>query len=191
MNHPAPFGFHYWEVGNEEYGSWEIDHHAKQHDPTTYVTFAKQFQTYAARSTPGISIGIDAGDPTAYNNWVGTVLQQSVSQGVTIGFISDHNYVQAPGSESDSTLLLAHRLRPRPRRDDWAIRASGYESLLTQDLGSAAAKNVELLATEFNSVYSNPGKQTTSLVNGLFVADSLGSPAGDALQRRRCLGPPE
>ena len=37
------------------------------------------------------------------------------------------------------------------------------------------ASHVQLLATEFNSVYSNPGKQTTSLVNGLFVADSLGS----------------
>src|SRR5262249_6928293 len=33
---------------------------------------------------------------------------------------------------------------------------------------------VELLATEFNSVYSNPGKQSTSLINGLYVADSLG-----------------
>ena len=59
--------------------------------------------------------------------------------------------------------------------DDWASRAAGYEHrLLTQYLG-ASGKNVELLATEFNSVYSNPGKQTTSLVNGLFVADSLGS----------------
>ncbi len=32
-----------------------------------------------------------------------------------------------------------------------------------------------MLATEFNSVYSNPGKQTTSLVNGLWLADSLGA----------------
>ncbi len=31
-----------------------------------------------------------------------------------------------------------------------------------------------MLATEFNSVYANPGKQSTSLVNGLFVADALG-----------------
>ena len=31
------------------------------------------------------------------------------------------------------------------------------------------------MATEYNSVYTNPGKQSTSLVNGLFVADSLGS----------------
>ena len=31
------------------------------------------------------------------------------------------------------------------------------------------------MATEFNSVYANPGKQSTSLVNGLFIADSIGS----------------
>ncbi len=31
------------------------------------------------------------------------------------------------------------------------------------------------MATEFNSVYTDPGKQSTSLVNGLFIADSIGS----------------
>jgi hypothetical protein len=35
------------------------------------------------------------------------------------------------------------------------------------------AKKVEIVCTENNSVFSNPGKQTTSLVNGLFLADSL------------------
>ena len=96
------------------------------------------------------------------------------------GFLSDHNYVQAPGSESDSNLLLdtttGSNTDPSDPGNpyDWAVRAADYESLLTQYLG-AAGKNVQLLATEFNSVYSNPGKQTTSLVNGLFLADSLGA----------------
>ena len=184
LNHPSPFNIHYWEVGNEEYGSWEADRHGQgadpgaPHDPSTYVTFARQFQAYAATISPTISIGIDAGGPTAFNNWVGNVLQQSAAQGLSVGFISDHNYVQAPGSESDSTLLLHTVSDPNNQDpsspDDWALRASGYQALLNQDLG-ASGKNVELMATEFNSVYSNPGKQTTSLVNGLFVADSLGS----------------
>src|SRR5262249_47420193 len=39
-------------------------------------------------------------------------------------------------------------------------------------LGSTAG-GVEIICTENNSVFSNPGKQTTSLVNGLFMADSL------------------
>ena len=144
-----------------------------EHDPATYVAFAKQFQTYAASIDPSISIGIDAGSPdNSYNNWLPDVLQQSVTQGFTIGFISDHNYVQAPGSESDSTLLLDTVSDPSSPYD-WAVRATDYTDLLNQYLG-AAGQNVELLTTEFNSVYSNPGKQTTSLVNGLFIADSLG-----------------
>jgi len=175
LGRTAPFGFHYFEVGNEEYGSWEIDNHTVPHDPATYVAFATQFQTFAAAIDPTISIGIDAGSPdNSYNNWVPDVLQQSVMQGFTIGFISDHNYVQAPGSESDSTLLLDTVSDPSSPFD-WAVRATGYTDLLNQYLGSAAAANVELLTTEFNSVYTDPGKQSTSLVNGLFIADSIGA----------------
>ena len=175
LGRAAPFGFHDFEVGNEVYGSWEIDHHTAQHDPATYVLFAKQFETFAASIDPSISIGIDAGAPdNSYNNWVPGVLQQSVLQGFTIGFLSDHNYVQAPGSESDSTLLL-HTVSDPASPDDWAVRAAEYTNQLDQNLGVAAAGKVELLTTEFNSVYSNPGKQTTSLVNGLFIADSLGA----------------
>src|SRR5690606_12263914 len=34
---------------------------------------------------------------------------------------------------------------------------------------------VEILVTENNSVYTDPGKQSTSVVNGLFLADSIGN----------------
>ena len=97
--------------------------------------------------------------------------------------------MQAPGSESDSNLLL-HTVTDSnsdPSRPGQPVRlgrrAADYQKLLTQYLGAAGSK-VELLATEFNSVYSNPGKQTTSLVNGLFLADSLG-----ACSRRPTTGP--
>ena len=180
LNHAAPFDTHYWEIGNEEYGGWEIDHHTSQHDPATYIAFAKQFATYAAGIDRTISIGLDVGSPGDLNNWTAAILQQSTAQGFTPGFLSDHNYVQAPGSEGDSNLLL-HTVTDTgsdasdPGNPyDWAVRASAYESLLTRYLG-ASGKSVELLTTEFNSVYSNPGKQTTSLVNGLFLADSLGA----------------
>jgi hypothetical protein len=179
----APFGFHYFEVGNEIYGSWETDYHGsggdtgKAHDPATYVAFAKQFAGYAVHIDPSISIGEDTGSVGYDNNWTANVLQQDAVQGFTPGFLSDHIYVQAPGSESDSTLLLGTVSSPTAggsgSPDNWALRAAGYRSLLNQKLGVNANK-VELLATEFNSVYSNPGKESTSLVNGLYVADSLG-----------------
>lgn len=191
LDHPAPFNIQYWEIGNEEYGSWEIDHHGTpgpggvstgaQHDPATYIAFAKQFATYAAAIDPTISIGVDVQSPgNDFNNWIANILQQSVAQGFMPGFLSDHNYVQAPGSESDSNLLLNTTTGTNSDPSDpgnpynIAQRAADYESDLTQYLG-AAGKNVQILMTEFNSVYSGPGKQTTSLVNGLWLADTLGA----------------
>ena len=46
--------------------------------------------------------------------------------------------------------------------------------MLNDYLGKKADR-VEMAVTEHNSVFSNPGKQTTSLVNGLFYADALGN----------------
>jgi hypothetical protein len=190
INHPAPFTeVKYWEVGNEEYGSWEIDHHGTagpggagtgaQHDPVTYVAFAKSFQNYASEilttaGLPAVQIGIDSGDPGgSYNNWIANVLTAGLGIGFVPNFNSDHSYMQGPGSESDSFLLNGTVSNPASVLD-WTTRYEDYRSVLNQTLG-AQGSGVQLMATEFNSVYTNPGKQSTSLVNGLFVADSIGS----------------
>ena len=49
---PRRSDIQYWEVGNEEYGSWEIDHHTAQHDPATYIAFAKQFARPRGQDRP-------------------------------------------------------------------------------------------------------------------------------------------
>ena len=46
---------------------------------------------------------------------------------------------------------------------------------MLDDYLGTKSKKVELAVTEHNSVYSNPGKQSTSLVNGLFYADAVGT----------------
>jgi alpha-L-arabinofuranosidase len=186
INHPAALTeIKDWEVGNEEYGSWEIDHHGTpgpggvstgaQHDPATYATFAQTFAGFAAEIDPGISIGIDSGDPTGAsdNNWTKNVLTQGLAIGFVPGFISDHSYMQAPGQENDATLLLNTVSNPSSVLD-WSTRYGDYHTVLQAVLGSQAS-GVQVMATEFNSVYANPGKQSTSLVNGLFIADSIGS----------------
>jgi hypothetical protein len=169
-----PFGLHYFEVGNEMYGSWEVDRHGQgsvpgaPHDPATYAAFAKRFADYAAQIDPTISIGINSGSVSGENQWTQRVLAAGNSIDFVPGFVSDHQYMQAPlGGESDANLLRSS--------SNWTGRATGYRTLLRTVLGAPAAANVELLATEYNSVYSDPGKQTTSLVNGLFVADTIGT----------------
>jgi hypothetical protein len=47
--------------------------------------------------------------------------------------------------------------------------------MITDYVGAAYGSSIELDVTELNSVSSGPGKQTTSLVNGLFMADALGN----------------
>ena len=191
IDHPAPFtNIKYWEIGNEEYGSWEIDHHGTavpggvstgaQHDPSTYAAFANQFALLATEilgsaQLPAISIGIDSEDPTGASDsdWTKNVLADGLKIGFVPGFISDHSYMQGPGVENDSFLLNDTVANPGSMLD-WSTQYTAYESLL-QSTVSSHASSVSVMATEFNSVYTDPGKQSTSLVNGLFIANSIGS----------------
>jgi hypothetical protein len=176
-----------WEIGNEEYGSWEDDHHGtagpggastgSQHDPATYAAFAAAFAAFDASDNllPVVKIGIDSGDPTGAsdNNWTKSVVTDLYADGYVPGFISDHSYMQSPGTESDS-FLLNDTVSDAGSILDWSTRYADYESILQGVLG-AKSSSVKIMATEYNSNWGTEGKQMTSLVNGLFVADSIGS----------------
>jgi hypothetical protein len=86
--------------------------------------------------------------------------------GVTPDFVVYHRYEQGPGGESDLFLLNSAA--------SWGSDATALRQMLDDYLGNKS-KKVELAVTEHNSVFSNPGKQTTSLVNGLFYADAMGN----------------
>ena len=194
LNRPSPIGIRYWEIGNECYGSWETDYHGSawdsfyhgaQWDPVTYATVARDYIARMKAVDPTIKTGVvievgedalDSRSPVhnvtnprtgiAHHGWTPVVLATLRSLGVTPDFFIDHRYEQAPGAESDATLLQAPRT--------WPNDAAGLRQQLTDYLGTAGA-GAELVVTENNSVYSNPGKQTTSLVNGLFLADAVGN----------------
>ncbi len=177
------YGFKYWEIGNENYGSWETDTNAQPNDPYTYATRFQAYLTQMKAVDPTIKIGavvITGEDNFAnytnhpafnsrtgqtHNGWTPVLLTTLKGLGVRPDFVIYHRYAQAPGSESDAGLLQSSVT--------WSNDAADLRQQLTDYLGAGAA-NVELVCTENNSVYTNPGKQTTSLVNGLFLADSLG-----------------
>ena len=176
------YGFKYWEVGNECYGTWETDTNTVAHDPYTYAQRFQQYYTQMKAVDPTIKIGAVAitGEDSYANNtnhpvvnprtgqthngWTPVMLATLRSLGITPDFLIYHRYAQAPGAESDQGLLLSN--------SSWSTDAADLRQQLTDYLG-AAAPGVELDCTENNSVYTNPGKQTTSLVNGLFLADSI------------------
>jgi hypothetical protein len=101
-----------------------------------------------------------------HNGWTPVMLDTLRQLGVTPDFVVYHRYEQAPGGESDVFLLNSAA--------SWPNDAAALRQMLDDYLGSKS-KKVELAVTEHNSVYSNPGKQTTSLVNGLFYADAVGT----------------
>ena len=177
------YAFKYWEVGNENYGSWETDTTARPHDPFTYATRFKDYFTQMKAVDPTIKICavVETGEDNyanyadhpalnprtgqTHNGWTPVLLATLKSLGVTPDFVIYHRYAQAPGSENDAALLASSVT--------WTNDAADLRQQLTDYLGSTAGA-VELVCTENNSVYAQPGKQTTSLVNGLFLADSIG-----------------
>jgi hypothetical protein len=100
---------------------------------------------------------------TNHYGWTPVMLATMKSLGVLPDFLIYHRYDGAPGSESDSVLLQAALT--------WGSDAANLRQMLSDYLG-ASGPSVELVVTENNSVYGNPGKQSTSLVNGLYMADS-------------------
>ena len=190
IDHPAPFStIKYFEVGNEVSGSWEPDHHGMPgpggvstgaaHDAATYAAFCCQFVALAqpivaAAALPPLSIGIIAGDVTQSgpDSWTTTVLTACKNVGFVPSFLIDHNYVEGGGSENDNYLLNDTVSDPYSYFG-WSTRYSNLESQLQQALGSQAS-SVNIMTTEFNSISGDDGKQSTSLVNGLFIAEAMG-----------------
>lgn len=185
IGHPAPLGLGYWEVGNEVYGSWETDKQASPHDPYTYATRAADYIAKMKAVDPTIDVGVVAvvGEDSyqnayghqavnprtnvAHAGWTPVMLATLRSLGVTPDFLIYHRYDQNPGQESDAKLLQSSAT--------WPSDAADLRQQLTDYLGAADAAKTELVVTEHNSVSSQTGKQTTSLVNGLFLADSIGN----------------
>jgi hypothetical protein len=179
-NKTKGYGVKYWEVGNEIYGNgfygspWEEDLHytgtgsrsgQSALSPTTYgnnvVAFANAMKAADSTIKVGAVLTAPGNWPDAQPpaDWNSNVL---AACGTKIDFVIVHWYAQGPGSESDSGLLSS--------TSTIAAMVSKVRSLINQYCGSNAA-NVQILVTESNSVAYNPGKQSVSLVNGLFLAD--------------------
>ncbi|HLX94461.1 MAG TPA: alpha-L-arabinofuranosidase [Verrucomicrobiae bacterium] len=193
-------GFKYWEIGNECYGTWEIDSNAVPHDPYTYATNAAACiqQMKAAYPAVPIHVGIvvTPGEGSYSNNathfainprtgttnygWTPIVLSELKSLGVMPDFLIYHFYWQyttygwTPYSESadSDALLLQVAGNPCPVLwSDWASAAADLRQQISDYLGPAGT-NIELCVTENNSDAGAMGRQSTSLVNALYLADS-------------------
>jgi alpha-L-arabinofuranosidase len=171
----------YWEIGNENYQTGEPGSHdplvyaqrfgdfyaaMKAVDPTIKIGMAG---TYSSRNSApsGASPGPGQGDTgTEYGGWGPKVLKalKVIPDFYVVHYFPEVQWSGTP-HEDDADLLQYPR--------DWATIAPIVRGMLNQTLG-AAASGVEILATENDSPGQKPGKQSVSIVNALYLADSLG-----------------
>jgi hypothetical protein len=189
LGREAPLAFRYWEIGNECYGTWETDSNSRAHDAYTYASNARQFieQMKAVDTTIQVGVVAAPGEETYANGyadhpalnpltgqmhhgWTPVLLATLKSLGVTPDFLIHHRYPEytdknsPAGGDSDSFLLQCST--------QWAIDAVDLRQQI-RDYFGANGSNIELFCTENNSDAGAQGKQSTSLVNGLYYADSL------------------
>lgn len=150
----------YWEIGNEVYGNWHPYYEKYGKDGgDIYGKRAREFIVAMKKVDPTIKVavlGVLEGD------WNEKVLNHTadVADGIIV-----HHYPQHFGEENDFALLSS------PQTLDKI-----YERLhnVVKKHSKNKDKQLEIWLTEWNSVDFNPGVQTLSIVNGLFVADYLG-----------------
>ncbi|HWX21185.1 MAG TPA: alpha-L-arabinofuranosidase [Candidatus Binatia bacterium] len=193
LSRSAPFGFKYWEIGNECHGTWETDANTnapfRAHDGWTYATRAAGYLQQMRAVDPTIKIGIvvSPGEDSYVNantnhpalnprtgqthyGWTPVLLATLNSAGVAPDFAIHHRYPEysgsgnPAGSDNDAALLQSSAA--------WAGDAANLRQQIT-DYFNPAGTNLELVVTENNSDAGAQGKQSTSLVNGLYYADSF------------------
>jgi hypothetical protein len=188
------YGFRYWEIGNECYGSWETDYNTNSpyyaHDAWSYATRAADYLQQMKGADPTIKIGVvvTPGE-TAYSNafaylhpaynprtgktvygWTPILLTTLKSLGVTPDFAVHHRYPEyttlgsTACADSDPLVLQS--------TGAWAGDAADLRQQISDYFG-AGGTNIELLVTENNSDAGRQGKQSVSLVNALYYAGSL------------------
>jgi hypothetical protein len=182
-------GWKYWEIGNEVYAvPTEVDNNPYPHDPWSYGTNAATYIQKMKAVDPTIKCGvfvvqnavIDNNGYTnntatnlvtgqVFNGWNPVLLSAMRRAGVAPDFVIYHWYPEpfytGPQTPDDDEELLAS--------DNWAADAAEIRGDITDFFGPAGT-NIEILITENNNDQGTPGKQSVSVVNALYYADSLG-----------------
>jgi hypothetical protein len=156
-------------VGNEEYGTWETDLHAKTNDPGTYATATQTYYSDIKAVDNNVLVGVDVDAGSTQAAWDSTVLNNAKG---SYDFVEYHFYPQGPGSESDTYIVTQA-----------ASDLTNNINIVKQELKTAGTPNTPIYVGEIGSVYSNPGKQSWSITQGLYAGQVLGEMMSDGVSR--------
>jgi len=150
-------------VGNEEYGSWEYDLHSTPNDPTIYadaVVGASGYYQLLKAASPNTLVGIDVDADNQPNGWDNIVMFNAMG---SYDFVEYHYYPEAPGSESDTFIV-----------QQAAQELTTNINTLRSELAEWGTANTPIYVGEIGGPYSNPGRQSWSITQGLYAGQVLG-----------------
>ncbi len=159
-------------VGNEEYGNWETDLHSTPNDPTIYasaVVGSTGYYKLIKAASPNTLVGIDADADNTAGGWDDTIMSNAKGY---YDFVEFHYYPEAPFDESDAYLT-----------QQAAQGLTTNINILKSELAAAGEPDTPIYVGEMGSVYTNPGKQSVSITQGLYAGQMLGEMMNDGVSR--------
>jgi len=150
-------------VGNEEYGSWEYDLHSTKNDPTLYaaaVVGTDGYYNSIKTASPDTLVGVDVDADNSTGGWDNTVMSNAKG---SYDFVEYHYYPEAPGQESDTFIV-----------QQAAQELTTNITTLRSELSEWGTPNTPIYVGEIGGPYSNPGKQSWSITQGLYAGQVLG-----------------
>jgi len=159
-------------VGNEEYGSWEYDLHSTPNDPTIYaaaVVGTTGYYQSIKTASPNTLVGVDVDADNTTDGWDNTVLANARG---SYDFVEYHYYPETPGEESDTFLV-----------QQAAQELTTNINTLRSELTKWGNPGTPIYVGEIGGPYSNPGKQSWSIIQGLYAGQVLGEMMNDGVSR--------
>jgi hypothetical protein len=146
-------------VGNEVYGTWETDLHAKPNDPATYATeTAMGYYPDIKAVDKNVLVGVVVDADNTPHGWDSTVLSHA-----KYDFVEYHYFPQGPGHEDDAYLT-----------QQAAQGLTAAINTINNELKTAGHWNTPIYVGGVGSVWANPGKQSWSITQGLYAGQVLG-----------------
>ena len=158
-------------VGNEEYGSWETDNHPVPNDAATYAAATAGSNGYydlIKAASPQTLVGVSV-NPGNVPTWDSVVLANAAGY---YDFVEYHYYPEAPGSESDTFIV-----------QQAAQQLTTTIGTIRTELATAGEPNKPIYVGEIGGTYTNPGKQSWSITQGLYAGQVLGEMMNDGVSR--------
>jgi len=158
----------HFTVGNEEYGSWEDDKHTKKNNGATYaaaVAGTNGYYKLIKTASPNTLVGVDV-EP-GYAPW-----DQDVMSGAPYDFVEYHYYPETPGQENDTFLV-----------QQAAQGLTAEINTIKSELTKWGTPNTPIYVGEIGGPYSDPGKQSWSITQGLYAGQVLGEMMNDGVSR--------